>query len=258
MPSFRDLQQQFTAAVRNPDQHNMSGVEARRMAVYQELIFNNIVSFTQSAFPVALSIKGHAWWQTAVRSFLIHHRSQSPFFNEIAAEFLNFLRETDHVDSDSPAFLLELMHYEWVELALDNITQDTLAERKNLSADILNHIPVLSDAAWLLGYEYPVHRISEKYQPEEKQETLLLVYRKLDLSIGFRLMNPVFAMLWQQLQQNPQQRGHAAITQLATHLGKEDDHSFQDHAQQALNALYGWGAILGATPVNSDAYSDRT
>lgn len=246
MPSFRELQQQFTAAVRDPEKGNMPGIETRRMAVYQELIFNNIVNFTQSAFPVALSIKGEAWWQQAVRSFLIHHRSQSPFFNEIAAEFLNFLRETDRVDSTNPPFLLELMHYEWVELALDNITQDTLAERTRLSSDILNKIPVLSEAAWLLGYEYPVHRISNDYQPEEKEQTLLLVYRNLDLSIGFRLMNPVFAMLWQQLQQHPEQTGHAAITQLAANLGRDDDDNFYHHAQQALDALYGWGAILGA------------
>lgn len=246
MPSFRKLQQQFTAAVRDPDERNMPGIEARRMAVYQELIFNNMVNFTQSAFPVALSIKGDDWWQRAVRSFLIHHRSQSPFFNEIAAEFLNYLRETDRVDSTSPPFLLELMHYEWVELALDNITQDTLAERKRLSSDILNKIPVLSEAAWLLGYEYPVHRMSNDHTPEEKEDTLLLVYRKLDLSIGFRLMTPVFAMLWQQLQQHPELIGHAAIAQLAKSLGRDADDNFYHHAQQALHALYDWGAILGA------------
>ena len=47
-----------------------------------------------------------------MRQFLIHHRSQSPYFNEIAAEFLSFLRESDAVTTTEPDFLLELMHYE--------------------------------------------------------------------------------------------------------------------------------------------------
>lgn len=248
MPSFRNTQQQFTAAIRNPAEHDMADIEPRRMAVYRELIFNNLLGFTRSAFPVACSIMGDDWWQQAVRQFLIHHRSQSPYFNEIAAEFLSFLRESDSVNTAEPDCLLELMHYEWVELALDNIPQDTLAVRQQLNDDLLTGKPVLSDAAWLLSYEYPVHEISADNQPSvnDKKDTLILVYRKLDMSIGFRLMNPVFGLLWQQLQQKDISSGQDAIEQLAAQLGVTADENFQRHAQQALSELYEWGAILGA------------
>lgn len=248
MPSFRNIQQQFTAAVRNPSDHNTLGIEPRRMSVYQELVFNNLINFTRSAFPVACSIMSSDWWQHAVRQFLIHHRSQSPYFNEIAAEFLSFLRESDAVTTTEPDFLLELMHYEWVELALDNIPQDTLAVRQQLSDDLVNGKPVLSDAAWLLSYEYPVHEISIEQQPtlQEKKDTLVLVYRKPDLSIGFRLMTPIFGLLWQQLQQKDISSGQDAIEQLAMQLGINADTSFHHHAQQALQELFEWGAILGA------------
>lgn len=248
MPTFDQIQQQFTAAIRDPDNNRMTGIEQRRMDVYRELIFNNVMNFTQSAFPVAHAIMPASWWQRAAQEFLLRHRSQSPYFNEIAAEFLAFLRESDAVNTREPDFLLELMHYEWVELAIDNIPRDTSLDQHELSGDLMKGKPVLSNAAWLLSYEYPVHEISPTNQPAPsgKRDTRLLVYRKPDLTVGFRLLNPVFALLWQQLQQRSTRSGQHAITELAAQLQIQPDPNFQQHAQQALDELYQCGAVLGA------------
>lgn len=248
MPTFDDTQRQFTTAIRDPRQSTVCGIDEQRMDVYRELIFNNIMNFTQSAFPVACSIMSDDWWRQSVREFLIRHRSRSPYFNEIAAEFLAFVRESRDLTIESPDFLLELMHYEWVELALDNVSQDTIAIRRQLDDDLINNKPVLSEAAWLLSYEYPVHEISRTNQPSlnDKKDTLVLVYRKLNLEIGFRLLNPVFALLWQHLQQTNITSGQQAITQLAERLNTTADQNFRHHARQALYELYQSGAILGA------------
>ena len=253
MPTFDEIQRQFTAAIRDPARHQIDAIETRRLDVYRRLIFNNVMSFTQSAFPVTCTIMSDDWWRSAVREFLIQHRSQTPYFNEIATEFLAFLRESEAIKTDQPDFLLELMHYEWAELVLDNIRQDTLAERQQLSGDLMTHKPVLSSAAWLLTYEYPVHEISLTNQPskQDKRDTCILVYRKLDLSMGFRLLNPVFAMLWQQLQQPNIRSGYEVVSQLAKQLNIAADETFIQHAQQALYELYQCGAVLGAHNVRT-------
>ena len=52
-----------------------------------------------------------------MRKFVHRHPSESPYFLEISQEFLTFLSEQVHrVTSSLPEFLLELAHYEWVEL----------------------------------------------------------------------------------------------------------------------------------------------
>jgi anaerobic glycerol-3-phosphate dehydrogenase len=59
-------------------------------------------------------------------------------------------------------------------------------------------------------------------------------------------MTPIFGLLWQQLQQKDISSGQDAIEQLAMQLGINADTSFHHHAQQALQELFEWGAILGA------------
>ena len=52
--------------------------------------------------------------------------------------------------SDDPPFLLELAHYEWVELALD-IAEQELPERVDISAEqLLAGRPLISPLAWPL------------------------------------------------------------------------------------------------------------
>lgn len=250
MSDFAQRQREFAQYIRNPDEKpsSLDGIEQRRLAVYQQLIFNNLMNFTSSALPVAYSIMGDDWWCSAVRQFLIQHRCSSPYFNEIAGEFIGYLREQPSVVADGPDFLMELMHYEWVELALDNITEDTEQRRQQLGSDLVDGKPVVSSAAWLLSYEYPVHKISTDYQPtvEQKQATILLVFRKPDLTIGFRLLAPVFALLWQQLLDTDTRSGQQAIDNVAKQLNVPGDENFQRHASNALHELYDWGALLGA------------
>ncbi|MGM0526699.1 MAG: DNA-binding domain-containing protein, partial [Pseudomonadota bacterium] len=250
---FDRVQRAFTDYVRDPEsnatgEHHLAGIEPRRLEVYKDLLFNNLHSFTRTAFPVAYSIMGNEWWSQAVRVFLQEHRCHSPYFNEIAGEFLGFLRERQQPIGHPPDFLPELMHYEWVELALDNVPTDTNKLAATLSDDLVSGKPVISPAAWLLSYEYPVYEITVDNQPspEQKKPTIVLVFRKPDLSIGFRLLTPVFAMLWQALLDTEIKSGKEAIAAVAKQLQVECNPQFVNHASDALTELMQWGAILGA------------
>ena len=60
--------------------------------------------------------------------------------------------------------MLELAHYEWVELALDVSTLEIPSDVA-LTGDALDEHPVVSPTAWRLSYQYPVHKIGPHYQP---------------------------------------------------------------------------------------------
>ena len=82
---FIRTQVAFAAHIRDPEGVAAPGdVEARRMAVYRELFYNNVEGFVSSGFPVLRSLYDDEPWHALVREFFIKHRCQTPYFLEIS------------------------------------------------------------------------------------------------------------------------------------------------------------------------------
>ncbi len=195
---FQQLQQQFAAHIRDPQNtvyapEGELPIESRRLEAYQELFFNNISSFFNQIFPVCADILGQNRWQDILREYLVKHDAHTPLFHELGQEFLLFLDNEFEPKESDPAFLLELAHYEWVELALSVSTEvafeggtlfsTSLRGEKRPKAELSWDKPYQRSAvAWILAYEWPVHRLSLNYQPKTKPQeaTTLLVYRHLE------------------------------------------------------------------------------
>lgn len=191
LPYFQQLQQQFAGHIRNPENtvyspEREAPIESRRLLAYQSLFFNNIESFMSKMFPICLDILGSDRWLQILREYMIKHNSTTPLFHELGEEFLSFLQdEFEPLESDPP-FLLELAHYEWVELALSvsteaGFTPDSTVDQGESHVINLDLKYQLSPLAWPLAYEWPVQLLSKDFQPTEKPNdvTTLLVYRHL-------------------------------------------------------------------------------
>lgn len=259
MSDFKALQKQFAGHIRNPEVPIIPGIEDRRMKIYRDLFFNNVEGFTSTAFPVAKSLMGEVWWQQAVKDFLKDYRCESPYFNTISSEFLTYISEIRTPQDSEPAYLRELMHYEWVELALDISEGNPLLERQGLSEDLMNGHPVLSSVAWSLSYEYPVHQIGKAYQPTEKPEqpTWLMVYRNADEEVQFMELNAITAHLIHLLTQDDTLSGQDAILLLAEQLNYEEPAQLIPAGQQILEQFYSAGILLGARPLEG-THNERT
>jgi hypothetical protein len=220
--SLARLQTSFAAHIRDPAAAPApDGIEDRRVAIYRELFFNNIRSFLSSNFPVLKSLHNTDSWDTLCRDFYRDFRSQTPLFPEIPREFLRYLQEHRQDHPFDPPFMLELAHYEWVELALSLDETDATAIHADSDGDLVNGIPFLSPLAWALSYQYPVHRIRLDYQPTTAppEATHLLVWRRRDYSIKFMRLNPVSALLVQKLKENTTHTGLELLTALAGEIG---------------------------------------
>ena len=232
---FQQVQHDFAAHLRAPQEVPAPAeIEARRMDIYRDLIYNNIESFIASGFPVVRSLYADEPWHRMVRDFVQRHASKSPYFLEISQEFLHYLQSqrADCVDSaNDPAFLLELAHYEWVELALD-VSDDAFPAGLELAGDleaVLDRVPVVSPLAWSLSYQFPVHRIGPAYQPVDPPQmpTFLVVYRNRADTVAFLEANAVTARLLELAQQGggQEQQGQAATgRQLLRQLAQELHH----------------------------------
>ena len=204
MGELLELQKAFTEHLRNPDITPVPhGLDKRRMGIYSELIFSNVSSLLSEFFPVIKSILPEDRWDRMVRDFFISHQSQTPYFMEIQGEFVEYLSQSQLI-GDLPDFLLELAHYEWVELALYTMDEDVPDE--GLSDEELANCPlVMSPLVQPLAYQYPVHQIREDFQPAAPADspTYLLVLRNAEESIKFYELQPFSFMFLLHIQGNP-------------------------------------------------------
>ena len=218
--SFKNVQQVFTQHMRDPDNNPApEGIENRRIKVYRELVYNNIEGFIAKGFPVLRRITADEDWHSMIRDYLNRHVSHTPYFPKMSMEFLNYLEKERDVSSD-PAFLFELAHYEWVEASIMLDKREISFDGINKEGDLLDGIPQLSPLAMPLAYQWPVHKISPEFLPEEKPEhaTYILVYRDHQYEVGFIELNPVSAKLIEELIHNVEQSGREILVSIAEQI----------------------------------------
>ena len=184
-------------------------------------------------------LHGHKW-QTLVRQFLQHHRAETPYFLQIPREFLAFLQEEYQPAEDDFPFLLELAHYEYIELALSVSEEANNMDGVDPAGDLLHQVPVKSALAWVYAYQYPVHRISADFLPTKPadQPVFLAVYRRSDDSVGFLELNPVTARLLEALEDNDAMlTGEALLRALADEINYADVDALVAHGGAALEEM---------------------
>jgi len=213
---FKAKQQEFSAYLRDPDKHPApADVKPERMAMYRELFFNNIDQFLAVNFPVLRKLLTDTQWRELAEDFFARHTCKTPYFAEIAEEFLDYLQSERDNPGDLP-FMLELAHYEWAEMALSIAKQDNPLNPP-FSGDGSTQSLHLSPLAWPLAYRFPVHKISPDYQPSEppEQPTFLIVYRNLDDEVRFLEITPITYQLLALIQEQPRQTAAAYLKSVA-------------------------------------------
>jgi len=247
-PQRDELQRQFAAHIRDPErQPPPAGIEDRRLKIYRELFFNNLRSMLAGNFPVLHGLYAADDWSALVRDFYAEYRCQTPLFTEIAREFLRYLQDVRQDRPEDPPFLLELAHYEWVELALELDEREPDAADVQADGDLLDGAPVLSPLAWPLSYRFPVHRIRPDYRPVDPpaEATHLLVYRDRQDRVRFMELNAVARLLVEHLQNHPHASGRASLATIAAEIGHADPARVIAAGAGLLADLRERGVILG-------------
>ena len=97
-------------------------------------------------------------------------------------EFLQYLEQERGEHPEDHPFLLELAHYEWLEIALSIDTREIDLSNIDQKGDLLEGIPVLNPISMALAYTWPVHEISPSNlldTPPMKKPTLLSIEKKM-------------------------------------------------------------------------------
>ena len=243
MSTLRDQFNAMAQHVRDPDANaGPPGIEARRLKIYSDLVYNNLDGLLAGGFPVIRKTLGDADWQALVCSFLARHHSHTPLFTELGRELIGFIEAEP--DPRRP-WLAELAHYEWVELGLQ-LSDATMAPH-DANGDLLDDVPILSPLAWPLAYRWPVNRIGPGIQPTEPpaEPTLVLLRRDADGRVHFSKLSPLLFRLLELVDTNIDATGGALLRQLALEAGHADLDGFVAEAMPMLRRLHGEGVLIG-------------
>ena len=197
--ALAQFQQTYSNYLRFPRHQSLpDGVPARRSRVYEELLFNNICSFINRCFPVAKKMIPSADWDEMCRHFYRDWRCHTPYFSRIPFEFVQYAQSAP-VAPVLPAWIGELLDYEWRELEAD--LHPAHVPRVLIPTED-HYTLTLNPTVQNLQYHWPVQRIGPNFLPEEMQPTFLLVYRSFDHQVRFMEINALTSLLLQLLQEN--------------------------------------------------------
>lgn len=235
--------------LRNPGQHPApAGVEARRLKIYENLVYNNIEGFISGGFPVLRALYRDADWHALIRAFIDQHSCHTPYFLEISQEFVHFVMQDYRLQDSDPPFLVELAHYEWIEMALD-ISEEVLPAAV-VPQDVLATVVRLSPLARSLRYRYPVHQIGPAFRPQCEEATgptYLVVYRNRADKVGFIEQNAATARLLELVSENKTGTARTLLATLAGELGLPEE-SVLAHGGDQLKRLIAESVVLVSTP----------
>lgn len=242
MKPFQEYQKEFVNYLRDPENQQRPSYAAKeRIKVYEELLFNNVNGFVETAFPVLQSIIPTDDWKPLVRRFFIEHHCASPFFIEISKQFVDFLAASEQPLLSQFPYLIMLAHYEWLELSVsvrDETNGDPLQEMLDTKS-----LLTLANTAEPASYQFPVHKISAENAHDEAsvtpmtQPVYLVIYRKHGVSeVNFLEVNAVTALACSYLQ-NRKVRFEELLEYLHQHLPQFALEQLQQHLEEMLHYL---------------------
>lgn len=240
LPSFQQAQFKLANIIRTGE-GRIEGVEQRRLKIYQDLFFNNVEGFCSSAYPVFKSLMEPNQWRQLISDFFVQHECETPHFVEISQEFLAFIAEHKQQSLPYP-YMIELAHYEWVELA--SSVADGKVKQGELTQPIMEVAFQVPEPTYALSYQYPVHAISDQNKEEITPElTNLLVYRDVDFDVQFVLTDQISVIAIQLLQQSPGATGKDVVNTLVAQNPSLTAEVLTPHLSKALTHFFELGAI---------------
>jgi hypothetical protein len=249
LPEFQAYQRALAHHLRDPRACAAPpGASPRGLALYRELLFNNLLGFLDACFPVTRHLLGPARWHRLARAFFAGHPCRSPLFRHMPEEFVRWLG-SEATALRLPGWSAHLLHYEWVELALDTSPLDTRVPGTDAVTDLMSGRPVLNPVSMLLEYPYPVHRIGPDWRPRapSREPTRILAFRDHGDAVRFVVLNPVSARLVDLLRPG-RLSGRGALRRIATELRHPDPRVVLAGGTAVLADLHAQQAIVGARP----------
>lgn len=267
MPTLNEIQKDFCQALRSrqttadiskqgdaqfSDRSQLiGGARFENLAVYQHLVFSNIDGLLTGNFPIIHQLLGDKRWHNLVENFIQSHQSATPYFSQIAQEFVTFLSQ--HPLEELPRFLAELADYEYAETRVF-IAQENESDNNTPHAICENSFITLKSSVLLKKYDYTVQLISDESIDISSitKPTFILLSRDNDNKVRFLECNTLTFSLLELLRINDASSLSEVVEVLfdsiRMHLPSLTKGELENHAITLSNHLNAMGAIKNIFP----------
>ena len=220
-------QHRFAQAIREGEAAD--GLPQDRLNVYIRLIRNNIHSFIDRCYTETPQYLDSGEWGRLKEGFIRDARAQTPYFQEIAGEFLQYCQSLPLSDD-----LLALMDFEHTQLLAEVAQTDSQAS----PADSDDLAYTLSPAAFVRRYHYDV---TDELQ---EAETAVLVWRDSEDDVMYQILDDFDALLLETLADTP-----ASLNGLQTMLAEfmSSENGWQDALTQKWSDWLEQGILVAAS-----------
>ena len=219
-------QHRFAQAIR--EGKATDGLPQERLNVYIRLIRNNIHSFIDRCYTETQQYLDSGEWGRLKEDFIRDARAQTPYFQEIAGEFLQYCQSLPLSDD-----LLALMDFEHTQLLAEVVQTDS----QTPPADSDDLAYTLSPAAFVRRYHYDV---TDELQ---EAETAVLVWRDNEDDVMYQTLDDFDALLLETLADTP-----ASLNGLQTMLAEfmSSENGWQDALTQKWSDWLEQGILVAA------------
>ena len=255
LPSFLSYQHQFVNYLRNPlTNESLPTTLPTRVNVYARLLHSKFDGSLRTCFPIVRKLLGDTHWQLLIVDFIRVHRCQSPLYREIPDEFIDYLMN-ENSRIELPEFIIDLAHYEWMELVLETEKPSHSDNIFPVNDDLLTIIPALNPVLHILHYRYPVQTISASDQrwknwknhptPYEQETVILAGIRDTHYNVQFIELNAITARLIELLQEGVG-TGEQVLLKLAAEMHYEVHETILPFGIDILQQLKTQQVIIGS------------
>lgn len=190
--SLKETQAEFANAIRHNDVGLMEGnISPQRLGVYARLVRNNTLGFIDRCYVELPHHLTAEEWRNVKEKFVREGKAHSPFFQDIAAEFLAFCKE----HACFAPHLLALMDFENAQL-LAEVSMATVPAEFEWDNDTTMQ---LSGAAELRQYE--VNFLRSEFKQFEEESTNVLIWRDAEFGIYYNTLEELDFFLLSSLQE---------------------------------------------------------
>ena len=247
--NYQDYQRKLAEYCRTGEATEIPGITSgERLETYRRLVFSVIEEFLGKAYPITQAAIGKDEWQTLVDRFFSEYPCSSPQVWRMPQELTDYVEKTSYKSDEFP-YLLELLHFEWLEIEIDNMEDGELPEYL-VPKDLFHEIPVINPDHKLLQLSYPLYELTpdilsnDEKREERKGTYLLLGFRcKETLRAKFLTLNPFSLILLKGLMPGDKTTKEL-LEQLPAELQKLPNAA--QTARVLIESFYKSGLILGS------------
>ncbi|MDE0451661.1 MAG: putative DNA-binding domain-containing protein [Gammaproteobacteria bacterium] len=195
--SFTEIQRQFTKHLRDPDNAAPpAGADPRRMRIYARFYRAKLVRLLERVMSPLTEALGRDELFALIDDYVRLPRVALGGKSSLEESFADYIKEVSAGRGLRP-FIPELADFCVRTIAILDSIREIREDGIEPNGDLLRGVPVFSELAEVMAYEWPVHRIGAKFLPEARpvQQTWLVVYRDRRGAGGYVELNGLAATI---------------------------------------------------------------